>query len=147
MQICRALRVKVPRLEPEAKLDQEWAKAQASMKRICIRTLKGAVLVRRVSSMQLRICRPQTTRSVSLREMDNNQGFKRITSDLERHSPSSVLGSRPSAWAKSRCSNFDLFQRSYTVSDNSGVAPVDTAIQCELEKFFGGFGGRFTIMQ
>lgn len=48
VQICRVLGVKVPRLGPDAKLDQELAKAQASMKRICSRTPKGAILIRRV---------------------------------------------------------------------------------------------------
>ncbi|MER9302911.1 helix-turn-helix transcriptional regulator [Mesorhizobium sp. M0496] len=48
VQICKMLRVKVPRLEEEDDMDAEWAKAHASLRRIWDETPEGAATIRRV---------------------------------------------------------------------------------------------------
>lgn len=48
VQICKVLKVKVPRLEEEEDMDAEWAKAYASLRRIWDETAEGAATIRRV---------------------------------------------------------------------------------------------------
>ncbi|MES0069396.1 helix-turn-helix domain-containing protein [Mesorhizobium sp. M0074] len=48
VQICKVLKVKVPRLEEEIDMDTEWAKAHASLRRIWDETPEGAMTIRRV---------------------------------------------------------------------------------------------------
>jgi transcriptional regulator with XRE-family HTH domain len=48
VQICKILKVKVPRLEEEDDMDTEWAKARASLRRIWDETPEGAATIRRV---------------------------------------------------------------------------------------------------
>jgi len=48
VQICMILKVKVPRLDEEEKMDKEWAKAHASLRRIWDQTPEGAATIRRL---------------------------------------------------------------------------------------------------
>ena len=48
VQICRVLKVKVPKLDEETEMDIEWAKANASLRRIWDHTPEGAAIIRRV---------------------------------------------------------------------------------------------------
>jgi hypothetical protein len=48
VQICKVLKVKVPKLDEEANMDIEWAKANASLRRIWDQTPEGAALIRRM---------------------------------------------------------------------------------------------------
>jgi len=48
VQICNILKVKIPRLDEEEKMDTEWAKAHASLRRIWDQTPEGAATIRRV---------------------------------------------------------------------------------------------------
>jgi transcriptional regulator with XRE-family HTH domain len=48
VQICKALKVKVPRLEEEDNVDTEWAKAHASLRRIWDETPEGAATITRL---------------------------------------------------------------------------------------------------
>ncbi|WP_347302145.1 helix-turn-helix transcriptional regulator [Croceibacterium sp. TMG7-5b_MA50] len=49
VQICKALGVKVPRLEPDAgETDPEWAQAQSSMRRVWDETPEGARVIARM---------------------------------------------------------------------------------------------------
>lgn len=48
VQICKALKVKVPRLDEEDDMDTEWAKAHASLRRIWDETPEGAATIRRL---------------------------------------------------------------------------------------------------
>ena len=48
VQICKILKIKVPRLEAEDDMDTEWAKAHASLRRIWDETPEGAATIRRV---------------------------------------------------------------------------------------------------
>ncbi|MBN9074600.1 MAG: helix-turn-helix transcriptional regulator [Rhizobiales bacterium] len=48
VQICKILKIKVPRLEEEDDMDTEWAKAHASLRRIWDETPEGAVTIRRL---------------------------------------------------------------------------------------------------
>jgi transcriptional regulator with XRE-family HTH domain len=47
MQICRVLKVKVPRISPKEDVDREWSKVYASVSRICREHPNGAKLLRR----------------------------------------------------------------------------------------------------
>ncbi|WP_223476581.1 helix-turn-helix domain-containing protein [Oricola indica] len=60
VQICKILKVKVPRLEEENDMDTEWAKAHASLRRIWDETPEGAATIRRVldAIADLRTSRP-----------------------------------------------------------------------------------------
>jgi hypothetical protein len=48
VQVCRVLGVKVPKMVESAKIDPEWAKANASLRRIWDHTPQGAATIRRV---------------------------------------------------------------------------------------------------
>lgn len=48
IQICRVLRVEVPQLKATVKADREWAKAEATLKRIYSRKPESAVFIRRM---------------------------------------------------------------------------------------------------
>lgn len=48
MQICRVLKVKVPRISPKEDVDTEWSKVHASVSRICREYPDGADLIGRV---------------------------------------------------------------------------------------------------
>lgn len=48
VQVCRVLGVKVPKMVESAKVDPEWAKANASLRRIWDHTPQGAATIRRV---------------------------------------------------------------------------------------------------
>ncbi|WP_206611541.1 hypothetical protein [Falsirhodobacter deserti] len=48
VQICRVLKVKVPKVDEEIEMDAEWAKANASLRRIWDQTPEGAAIIRRV---------------------------------------------------------------------------------------------------
>lgn len=49
VQICKALGVKVPRLEPDAgEMDPAWAQAQSSMRRVWDETPEGAQVIARM---------------------------------------------------------------------------------------------------
>lgn len=48
VQICRILKIRVPRLEEESEMDTEWAKTHASLRRIWDETPEGAATIRRV---------------------------------------------------------------------------------------------------
>ncbi|GHC61949.1 hypothetical protein GCM10007315_27430 [Gemmobacter tilapiae] len=48
MQICKALNVKVPKVDEDITMDTEWAKANASLRRIWDHTPEGAAIIRRV---------------------------------------------------------------------------------------------------
>lgn len=49
VQVCKALDVKVPRLEPKAsEMDPAWAQAQSSMRRIWDETPEGAMTITRL---------------------------------------------------------------------------------------------------
>lgn len=48
VQICKILRVKVPKVAEEIEMDTEWAKANASLRRIWDNTPEGAAIIRRV---------------------------------------------------------------------------------------------------
>lgn len=48
VQICRVLKVKVPKISEESGMDNEWAQANASLRRIWDQTPEGAVIIRRV---------------------------------------------------------------------------------------------------
>lgn len=48
VQVCRVLGVKVPKIVESAKIDPEWAKANASLRRIWDHTPQGAATIRRV---------------------------------------------------------------------------------------------------
>jgi hypothetical protein len=61
MQICKVLDVSVPRLEPRAgDLDREWARAQASMRKLWDETPEGA---KRITRMLDAIGELNTTRA------------------------------------------------------------------------------------
>jgi len=47
-QVCRVLQVKVPKIDEEIGVDTEWAKANASLRRIWDHTPEGAAIIRRV---------------------------------------------------------------------------------------------------
>ncbi len=48
VQVCKILKVKAPKLDEEANIDTEWAKANASLRRIWDQTPEGAVMIRRM---------------------------------------------------------------------------------------------------
>ena len=48
VQICKVLRVKVPRLEEEEEMEAEWGKVHASLRRIWDETPEGAATIRRL---------------------------------------------------------------------------------------------------
>ncbi len=48
VQICKVLNVKVPKVDEEISMDAEWAKANASLRRIWNHTPEGAAIIRRV---------------------------------------------------------------------------------------------------
>jgi len=49
VQICKALGVKLPRLEPETSdMDPAWAQAQSSMRRVWDETPEGALVIARM---------------------------------------------------------------------------------------------------
>ena len=48
VQICRVLKVKVPKLSEEARMAPEWAQANASLRRIWDQTPEGAMIIRRL---------------------------------------------------------------------------------------------------
>lgn len=48
VQVCRVLGVKVPKMVESAKIDPEWAKTNASLRRIWDHTPQGAATIRRV---------------------------------------------------------------------------------------------------
>lgn len=48
VQICKILKVNVPRVAEEIEMDTEWAKANASLRRIWDHTNEGAAIIRRV---------------------------------------------------------------------------------------------------
>lgn len=48
VQVFRVLGVKVPKMAESAKMDPEWAKANASLRRIWDQTPQGAATIRRV---------------------------------------------------------------------------------------------------
>lgn len=48
VQVCRVLGVKVPKMAESARMDPEWAKANASLRRIWDQTPQGAATIRRV---------------------------------------------------------------------------------------------------
>lgn len=48
VQICRILKVKVPRISPKEDVDREWSKVHASVSRICREHPDGAKLIGRV---------------------------------------------------------------------------------------------------
>jgi hypothetical protein len=48
VQICKILKVKVPKLDEESNMDTEWAKANASLRRIWDQTPEGAATIRRM---------------------------------------------------------------------------------------------------
>lgn len=48
VQICKVLKVNVPKVGEEIEMDTEWAKANASLRRIWDHTPEGAAMIRRV---------------------------------------------------------------------------------------------------
>ncbi len=48
MQICKILKVKVTKVNEEIEMDTEWAKANASLRRIWNHAPEGAAIIRRV---------------------------------------------------------------------------------------------------
>jgi len=48
VQICKVLKVRVPKVDEEIGMDTEWAKANASLRRIWDHTPEGAAIIRRV---------------------------------------------------------------------------------------------------
>ena len=48
VKICMALKVRVPKIDGEIEMDIEWAKANASLRRIWDHTPEGAAIIRRV---------------------------------------------------------------------------------------------------
>ena len=48
VQVCRVLKVKVPKVDEEIEIDTEWAKANASLRRIWDHTPEGAAIIRRI---------------------------------------------------------------------------------------------------
>ena len=48
VQICRVLKVKVSKLDEDSTMDTEWAKANASLRRIWDQTPEGAAMIRRM---------------------------------------------------------------------------------------------------
>lgn len=48
VQVCKALEIKVPRLEPKPGLDPEWAQVMSSMRRIWDETPEGARVITRM---------------------------------------------------------------------------------------------------
>jgi len=48
VQICKVLKVNVPKVDEEIEMDTEWAKANASLRRIWDHTPEGAAIIRRV---------------------------------------------------------------------------------------------------
>lgn len=48
VQICKVLKVEVPKVDEEIEVDTEWAKAIASLRRIWDHTPEGAAIIRRV---------------------------------------------------------------------------------------------------
>lgn len=48
VQICKILKVKVPKIAEEIEMDTEWAKANASLRRIWDNTPEGAAIIRRL---------------------------------------------------------------------------------------------------
>jgi hypothetical protein len=48
VQICKILKVKEPKLDAESNMDTEWAKANASLRRIWDQTPEGAATIRRM---------------------------------------------------------------------------------------------------
>lgn len=48
VQVCKVLRVKVPKLDEKDSMDVEWAKAHASLRRIWDGTPEGAATIRRM---------------------------------------------------------------------------------------------------
>jgi transcriptional regulator with XRE-family HTH domain len=48
VQICRVLKIKVPRISPKEDINKEWSKVHASVDRICREHPDGAKLIGRV---------------------------------------------------------------------------------------------------
>jgi len=48
VQVCKVLKVKVPKIDEESSMDTEWAKANASLRRIWDQTPEGATMIRRI---------------------------------------------------------------------------------------------------
>lgn len=48
VQVCRVLKVRVPRIAEKDRLDAEWAQANASLRRIWDHTPQGATVIRRM---------------------------------------------------------------------------------------------------
>ena len=48
VQVCRVLKVQVPKVDDEIEIDTEWAKANASLRRIWDHTPEGAAIIRRI---------------------------------------------------------------------------------------------------
>lgn len=48
VQICKILKVRVPKVAEDIEMDTEWAKANASLRRIWDHTPEGAAIIRRV---------------------------------------------------------------------------------------------------
>lgn len=48
VQVCRVLKVTIPRISPKEDIDKEWSKVHASVSRICREHPDGAKLIGRV---------------------------------------------------------------------------------------------------
>lgn len=48
VQICRVLKVRIPRIEPRTEIDEGWQRVHASVSKICRDNPEGAVLIGRV---------------------------------------------------------------------------------------------------
>src|SRR3546814_8798785 len=48
VQICKALKIRVPRIDEDDDVDIEWAKVHESLRRIWDQTQEGAAMIRRV---------------------------------------------------------------------------------------------------
>ena len=48
VQICKILKVKVPKVDEQSSMDIEWARANASLRRIWDQTPEGAAMIRRM---------------------------------------------------------------------------------------------------
>lgn len=48
VQVCKILKVRVPKVDQECEMDTEWARANASLRRIWDHTPEGAAIIRRV---------------------------------------------------------------------------------------------------
>lgn len=70
VQVCRVLGVKVPKVAESARMDPEWARANASLRRIWDHTPQGAATIRRVldAIADLQLTEGRSDRAVSEKE-------------------------------------------------------------------------------